>query len=147
MVSGVAPETRRLGEQLFCGAPDRFSLPTVRNPAGRQIEPARRGCYPISRRFEPVKAAAAGWRQNHFILQVGKIQRGRVCHVRPVRGGQIQILLQDEIRRRNNTNFGLRLHYSKNAGKSGAPSPFICWLPFSRNVCIWIPVSTRFYRF
>ena len=52
-----------------------------------------------SRRFEPVETAAVGWRLNHFVLQVGKIERGRVRHVRPT--GQIRALLQHKIRRRN----------------------------------------------
>jgi hypothetical protein len=51
----------------------------------------------FSRRFEPVEAIAVGWQQNHFVLQVREIERGRVRHVRPVRRGQIQILLQNKI--------------------------------------------------
>ena len=54
-----------------------------------------------SRRFEPVKGVAASQRKSHFVLQIRKVQHGRVCDVRPICRGQIQILLQPEIRRRN----------------------------------------------
>ena len=50
----------------------------------------------ISRRFEPVKAAAVGWRQNYFVLQIREIENGCVGHVCPT--GQIRTLLQHEIR-------------------------------------------------
>jgi hypothetical protein len=57
----------------------------------------RSAAHFISRRCEPVKAVAGGQRQENLILQIRQIKNGRVRHVRPIRRGQIEILLQDEI--------------------------------------------------
>ena len=51
-------------------------------------------------RDEPIEPAAIRGRKGNFIMQVGEIERGRVYQRHPIRRGQIQILLQDEIRRR-----------------------------------------------
>jgi len=49
--------------------------------------------------LEPIEGAAVGGRHDDLILEVGEIQdRGR-RHIRPVRRGQIGVLLQREIRR------------------------------------------------
>ena len=45
--------------------------------------------------FQPIKTATVGWRLDHFILQVGEIERGRVSYIVPI--GQIKALLQDKI--------------------------------------------------
>ena len=59
-------------------------------------------CYiSISRRFEPVESVAAGRRKDDLILQIREIEHGRVGHNRPIRRGQVRILLQHEIHRGN----------------------------------------------
>jgi hypothetical protein len=55
-----------------------------------------------SRRLEPIEAAVARRREGDLILQIGEIPDGRIRYVHPVLRGQIEILLQNKICRRQN---------------------------------------------